>query len=212
MVPSAEREMPFWNDAERIVQDAVRKTGEFLPIPQTTITLRPSRHVIYGHGHAGATSEDGFRIGIMLNPDFPDRANLLGTELPRSVSHELHHAARFQALGHTKSLAEAIVREGLAVRFETDVWGGHPSAWATALDGKQLDEFTRRFFQESDHADGSYDHAAWFFGSGDFPRWTGYAVGYELIRQYLDMNQGESAASLFATPASVILDAFRASR
>jgi uncharacterized protein YjaZ len=30
-----------------------------------------------------------------------------------------------------------------------------------------------------------YDHNAWFFGTGDLPRWLGYTAGFNLISRYL---------------------------
>jgi uncharacterized protein YjaZ len=34
------------------------------------------------------------------------------------------------------------------------------------------------------------------------PRWTGYAVGYQLVQRYLVDHPGETAASLVGEPAS----------
>ena len=42
----------------------------------------------------------------------------------------------------------------------------------------------------------------WFFGTGDLPRWTGYALGYWLIERYQAANPGQSAADLVHTSAN----------
>jgi hypothetical protein len=46
-------------------------------------------------------------------------------------------------------------------------------------------------------------HADWFFGTDpSIPRWTGYAVGFELVRAYLDANPGRRASALVGEPAT----------
>lgn len=204
-VPMHERFTGFWRDARHITRDAVEKTGRFIPLQGQEIVLSKSAHTIPDHGHSGHTSRDGKTISIVLNPGFPDRTSLLSIELPRSVSHELHHSVRFQVLGCEQSLKDAVIREGLAVHFETDVWGGMPSAWATALDAGELSEAMKMFEDEIRVNDSGYDHDAWFYGTGKHPRWAGYALGYHIVKEYLNRHPGQRAASLVTTSTDTIL-------
>lgn len=52
-----------------------------------------------------------------------------------------------------------------------------------------------------------YDHGAWFFGSGPFPRWTGYTLGCEIVGRYLAKHHTTARASV-RTPAWKILAGF----
>ncbi len=204
-----ERLQKFWIDAKRIALDARRKTSDFLSLhkPLSIQLINNSKGVILGFGHGGHTNELGTEIVIDLDPHFENKHQLLNTELPRSISHELHHAVRFHALGYTYSLQEAVISEGLATYFETEVWGGEPSVWATALDKLQLPEILKQFREEVATRDTEYSHSRWFYGKGDLPRWTGYALGYYFIDEYLKLHPDQNAASLVETPASEILQA-----
>ena len=52
-------------------------------------------------------------------------------------------------------------------------------------------------------ASGSYSHAEWFFGTTPgTPRWTGYAVGFELVRAYLEAEPTRRASALVDEPAA----------
>lgn len=207
-----ERYRSFWTSAKKITEDAIQQTKQRMPLREHAIQLRQvntPRDAIYNHGHSGLTNESGKEITIRLYPKFRDTQNLLKIELPRSVSHELHHSTRFQLLGYTHGLKEAVIREGLAVHFETEVWGGTPSTWATALDKDQISFYLNKLMDEIRSNNETYEHEKWFYGSSNYPRWTGYALGYYLIAEYLKLHPQETAASLVATPASEILSALK---
>ena len=142
---------------------------------------------------------------ITVNPNFSDKERLLHVEFPRSVSHELHHAVRDKALPNEKrSLGSALIAEGLATIFETDVWDGEPSSWAIALSQEQIENLMEKVITERN--DPNYNHSRWFFGSSDLPQWAGYSIGVSLIKEYMRLHPNETAATLVATPADVMLD------
>lgn len=195
-------------DIQSTVSMAIEKTKSFLPLHELTIRIKNKPEaVIPDHAHAGWTYSPE-SVVIKLNPNFPDKEQLLKTELPRAVSHELHHAARKKALPTEKrTLGVGLISEGLATQFETEVWGGKPSAWATALTPDQIQTLLRTFIKEQSNAE--YDDARWFFGTKDLPRWTGYTIGVYLVQEYLKLHPGETAASLVSTPSAVILDSLK---
>lgn len=204
-MPMFDRFAGLRKDIQSIAKFAVAQTAKHIPLHEATIRiLNNPKHVIAGHAHSGWT-HSAEKVRITLNPKFPDKEKLLYEELPRSISHELHHAVRANALPHEpKTLGATLISEGLAVQFETEVWGGKPSAWATALTEEQLSVVRDAAATEigNDH----YDHAAWFFGSGHLPRWAGYTLGVHLVGEYLALHPRETAASLVSTPSAVILD------
>ena len=56
------------------------------------------------------------------------------------------------------------------------------------------------------HDSGPYEHDRWFFGTTtSVPRWTGYAVGFELVRRYLEGHPGARASTLVDQPGSVFV-------
>ncbi len=207
-MPVFDRFAGLRKDIQSVTKDAIAQTARYLPLHRLTLHIKDDpKKTIPGHAHGGRThsSKD---VDIYLDPAFPDREQLLHTELPRSVSHELHHAVRNKELpDEPRSLGAALVQEGLATLFETEVWGGEPSAWAKALSPEQTNKLLHKALSES--SDANYDHARWFFGTGDIPRWAGYSLGVHLIREYLRLHPNETAASLVGTPANVILDSLQ---
>lgn len=199
--------MSIRHEIHAMAANAAYVTEQKLPLKERvrlTILNKPEE-TIPGYGH-GATTYSKTRIVMRLDPNFPKRYELLHTGIPREVSHELHHAARWQAVGYGNSLSRALVSEGLAEHFETEMWGGEPSPWANALSDRQLQTYVQKAILEIRTNDTGYDHDRWFYGKGDLPMWTGYSVGYHIISEYLKYHPGESAASLVATPANVILE------
>lgn len=193
---------------QKTVVDSVEKTRQLIPLHEATIRIKNDPHgVIKDHAHGGWTFTPE-SILIKVNPNFPDKEQFLHVELPRSISHELHHAVREKVLkDEPRSLGKMLIFEGLATFFETEVWGGEPSKWANALTPEQLQDLLRVAFDEL--ADDKYDHSRWFFGTKDLPRWTGYTIGVYLIKEYLKLHPDQTAASLVTTPESTILEGLK---
>ncbi len=207
-MPTFDRFAGLRKDIQSITKFAVAQTAKYIPLHETTIRIVDDpKSVIPNHAHSGWThSADSIRI--TLDPHFPHKEKLLYEELPRTISHELHHAVRAKALvNEPNTLGAALINEGLATHFETEVWGGEPSKWATALNQEQLQELLKVAVNE--RTDTTYDHARWFFGAKELPRWTGYTIGVYLVKEYLRLHPEQTAASLVATPADTIFDGLR---
>lgn len=204
-VPMFDRFAGLRSDIQSMTKFAVAQTAKYIPLHETTIRiLDDPKNVIPDHAHAGWTYSPE-SIVIKLNPNFPDKDQLLKKELPRAVSHELHHAVRKKALPNEKrTLGSVLISEGLAVQFETEVWDGKPSAWTTALNEEQIHAMLYTVIAEIQNE--KYNHARWFFGTEDLPRWAGYAIGSYFVRAYLKLHPGETAASLVSTPSEIIID------
>ena len=193
---------------QEVAKNAVTQTAHYLPLHELTINIKNDpKKVIPNHGHSGRKLS-AKEVQITVNPSFSDKEKLLQVELPRSVSHELHHAVRDKALPDEKSsLGAALIAEGLATVFETDVWGGEQSSWAKPLSKEQTETLLEKVIFESE--DQNYNHARWFFGSSDLPRWAGYSIGVYLVKEYMRLHPSETAATLVGTPAKVIIDDLR---
>jgi hypothetical protein len=183
----------------RAVKGAVERTSKRIPLHEVSIhvTHDPKR-VIPGYGHGGWTYSSS-EIDISVDNAFARKKEFIEGELPRSVSHELHHAVRSNIFpNEERTLGAALVREGLATLFEQEVWGGNLSDWAQALNQDQIDQLMPLYKKEFAHK--SYDHPRWFFGRGDLPNWAGYTLGVYIIKKYLQNHPNESAGSLVGVP------------
>lgn len=195
---------PHLNDLEQTIKGAITKTAGCISLHLIDMVVYDDpRGVIRGFGQGGRT-HNAYVVSISLDPAFADFQKIvLGNDLPRSISHELHHAVRWRAVGYGKTLLEVLISEGLAVYFEQEVWGGKPSPWATALSKKVLAEIHVQ--ARTEYANTKYDHTRWFFGTGDLPRWAGYTLGYQLVGTYLKKNPDQTAATLVSAPAKAFV-------
>ncbi|MXV19755.1 DUF2268 domain-containing putative Zn-dependent protease [Deinococcus xianganensis] len=130
---------------------------------------------------------DGFSVHVAVTPGSPHFRAGWRRELPATLAHELHHARRWRHAG-LGTLLDALVFEGLALHFEAGERGEVPlyARPTTDLDGL--------WERAQAQLDGPYDYHAWFMGSAaqDLPRWGGYALGFELVRRFLNGAGGDA--------------------
>lgn len=139
-------------------------------------------------------------VRLYADPSLPNLESVLRTHLLPQLAHEIHHAMRRRAIGYGSTLLQAAISEGLADHFALEASGGSPPPWAVALTPSELSVWIPQVVSRSS---GSYVHAEWFFGANPtIPRWTGYAVGFELVRAYLDRDPARRASALVGEPAA----------
>ncbi|MGD8873274.1 MAG: DUF2268 domain-containing putative Zn-dependent protease [Gemmatimonadota bacterium] len=140
-------------------------------------------------------------VQIFADPSLPNLEDVLRSELLRQLTHEVHHAMRRREAGYGSTLLQAAISEGLADHFSMEASGAEsPPPWVLSL---TPDEVAAWIPEVVSRSTGSYDHAAWFVGADpSIPRWTGYAVGFELVRAYLDQDPTRRASALVGEPAS----------
>ena len=81
--------------------------------------------------------------------------------------------ARWQHAGYGRTLGGAILSEGIATYYEVKT-SGWLSPWAQAVLTKQAIEAAASEWDKP-----AYNHADWFF-QGQYGRWIGYGIGYQL--------------------------------
>ena len=152
----------------------------------------------------GGFNPSGGEVQLFADPSLPNLESVLQSELLRQLTHEIHHAMRRRHIGYGSTLLQAAVSEGLADHFSIEAaGGGNPPPWALALTSGELVAWIPEVVSR---ATGTYNHATWFFGAdASIPRWTGYSVGFELVRAYLDQDAARSASALVGEPASSFL-------
>lgn len=138
-------------------------------------------------------------VRLFADPASTDLEAIFRAQLMPTLAHELHHAARRRAIGYGSTLLQAAVSEGLADHFSLQVVPAPPPPWSTALSNAELEVWLPEVVARST---GPYDHSEWFFGTGpSAPRWTGYAVGFELVGDYLERYPEQRPSDLVDEPA-----------
>ncbi|MFC1948434.1 DUF2268 domain-containing putative Zn-dependent protease [Chloroflexota bacterium] len=157
----------------------------------------------------GGWCPSGFFIQLSIDINHPSFQQDPRRIVERTLIHELHHAARIQAgipIGKG-SFLEYMFSEGLADNFVFELTGTIP-VWVPELseeDKKRLyrivkRKYSRKFIQR--------DHSLWFISGSEnqrIPQFAGYALGFDFVKNYLEKNPVESAASLVTIPVDEIL-------
>jgi hypothetical protein len=179
--------------------EAVAEPLDLDVVVRTAADPMPPPLVIGG----SAYSPGWIELTIDLSQKLP--WEVLREELLKTFYHEYHHAMRWDGPGYGYSLGEALVSEGLAQVFMHEMMDSPPEPWEILSSEQDILSLCMRAHESFD--DDTYSHSSWFFGEGDLPRWTGYALGKRLVENYIAERSGLSALSLAHEPANSFREA-----
>lgn len=147
-------------------------------------------------------------FALTLDPDNANFARCVGDgTLRRQVAHEVHHCLRLAAIGWGRSLGDALINEGLAGHFVRHLFASPPEPWERVVDTDVASSF---FPGAGELASTTYDHDAWFFGTGGpLPRWIGYTLGYTIVGRWLETVGDVNGGAMVNTAAAEVLSAWR---
>jgi len=160
----------------------------------------------------GGYCPSGHFVQLSIDINHPSFQMSPGKIIEKTLIHELHHAARMQAgiLMNRGSFLEYLFSEGLADYFVYELTGSL-GKWIPALNAEYKIRLMRRVKRKSSKNFTNKDHQDWFIkGSKDqqIPQFTGYAIGFEVVKSLLTRNPDKSAASLVMTPVEEIVPLF----
>lgn len=129
----------------------------------------------------------------------------LSVWLLEALTHEIDHSVRIQdGPGFGPTLLAQMISEGMSSAFDIEVQPTIRLPWTHALtagEERQMWNRARPLLAQR----GLYGQ--WFSGGKGVPRWTGFQIGYHIVRDYISTHPGTTAASLVDKPATAILSA-----
>ena len=157
----------------------------------------------------GGFCPNGSFIEISLDVKNKDFAKDWRARLEETLVHEAHHASRAQTgidIAHG-TFHELIISEGLADYFVHETLGRRP-LWLKDYDKtspKNLSDLIHKASKDFTKpiTDKLYDK--WFLlGSPKqkIPRWAGYLIGFQLVKNYFKNNPRHTSASVINKPAT----------
>ncbi|WP_442797051.1 DUF2268 domain-containing putative Zn-dependent protease [Pantoea vagans] len=189
----------------RAVEIACHHLSSVTPVPRLDILVHcVPETVIPETGFAGRAYSPAL-FGLAIDPANACLIQMLedGT-LVRQILHEVHHCIRMRGPGYGWTLGEALVSEGLAGQFVSWLLKTDAEPWERALAPAELQANPVTLATLlSPH----YDHSAWFFGTGDYRRWYGYTLGYELVAAWCRSNTATATEKWFNVTANEVLAA-----
>ena len=168
---------------EKDVLAAVKKCYSALPHPNPPIFVfiypwfpRAEDDVSLGGSTALAMY---YTMHLFVNLNSYTQASLKET-----IAHEWNHLVFYRHHPESQHTLRAhMVMEGLAEVFREEVMGGKPAPWALAL---TKEEAQKQFLtlRAKLNIKGMKIYREVFFGSKKYKRWTGYSIGYRLIKDF----------------------------
>lgn len=190
---------------------AVRKVQRKIVLNNIDIVIRESDspELFKDIDGVGGVSPGGNFVLLEIDKNHPSFRTIPGKIIEKTLIHELHHAARMQAgvLMGKGSFLEQLFSEGLADYFVYELTGDL-GKWTTALNAEDRVRLLRRVKKIGNRKFTNKEHRDWFVRgskSQRIPQFAGYAIGFELVKNFLTKNPEKSAASLVATPVEEIL-------
>ncbi|ENJ1743046.1 hypothetical protein AB0536_004460 [Vibrio parahaemolyticus] len=183
---------------------SINRITSLIPVQDVDVVISASSDVIPETGFGGFCPEDDL-VYIKVDPNNSNLLHRFSEEFTAILGHELHHCIRRRKVGYGFTLAEALVTEGLACSFETELRTMGAPFYAVALKENELNDLWDKAKLELSSK--SYDHVAWFCGcqSRFIPRHAGYSLGYNVVNEYIS-EVGVPASRLSAVLASEVLN------
>lgn len=209
----AEGSLAAWHDAFRSQTDSVaqridaRVPAALRRHPVDIVVQYLPERTIPELGIGGSCFRRGM-VTVNVDPGSAHfETHLAQGVFSRTLAHELHHAMRWNACGYGLTLGEALVSEGLADVFAETVTGLSAAPWCHVLRDGQTGGAWERILDraERERGESGYNHAAWFFGTGELPRWVGYTIGYRLACLYRDAHPADASTGMIDAPPDAVL-------
>ena len=185
---------------ESKVSSGLSSINSLIPINDLRISIVDNPQLVIPEIGIGGYNPDEHEVILAIDVNFSNLDSTLEENLIAILAHEIHHAKRRRSVGYGNTLLQAVVSEGLADHFSIELTGIEPPPWSIALTNDELQNWI-------DAAGNSwsqpYNHGAWFLGTDpNIPRWTGYSIGFELVKNYLLNNPGRLPSNLHNEQAS----------
>ena len=123
--------------------------------------------------------------------------------IKNTICHELAHALALN-FNRRETIGDDLIFEGIAEHFREYFLNGQKSPWVKAISKKKA----REIFLEIKPMLKARSHdlfRALFFGTKNYPLWSGYAIGYYLVKSYLDKRKEKNWVEILKTPPTKIL-------
>jgi uncharacterized protein YjaZ len=202
---------------QAVAQEALRIASEALPRPDLSARM----FMFPGDGESAVLVNQlggvlGFSLGASATLLFVWPRGDWRMNLRYNVVHEYAHLVRnllfprgiaggrlvYMKTQQPETLLDAMVAEGISDCFAHDCLEGARPRWMDTQDEVEVRRMWPRIHRRFGISD-TTEIRRFLFGDGDrVPAWTGYALGYMIVRRYLDKNPDTTMRRLVSMPAS----------
>lgn len=101
-----------------------------------------------------------------------------------SVCHELAHALALN-FNNRETIEDDLIFEGVAEHFREAFIDGEKASWVRSISDEKAKEILRDIKTRLKTRDDIL-YRELFFGTGKYPLWSGYSIGYYIVKAYLN--------------------------
>lgn len=123
------------------------------------------------------------RIDFKINFARKNIIDIITTELPLTLHHEVAHVVRESTVGYSKTLLDYFIDEGVGCFVEQCMMQNRKIPYIQKIDNEQ--EFWKKAQKIIFKKTNWNDSREWFFGTGSLPNWIGYRLGYLIVQKYM---------------------------
>lgn len=126
--------------------------------------------------------------------------------LKETIAHETAHASScIVYASENTTLGDALVLEGIAEHFKEAKLGKGRAPWTKVITRNQIINIFKELKPKLNKKDDYFTHSEVFFGTGKYPHWAGYSIGYYLIQKYLKGQKNINWKRIIKMPPKEIL-------
>ena len=189
---------------EKTIKFVTEKFLNQLSLPSIFIYVFPWLGKKYDSAFGGVNGFAPYANTIYL---FISTKKFSPQSLIETIAREFNHAVLFHYRNSSEemTLLEALIFEGLAENFREDVVGGKTASWSKALNMNQCQKALFGL-KGSLHSKGYNLYHDVFFGSKKYKKWTGYSIGYNLIKSFIKEHPEKSWKEIIKIKPEVIFE------
>ena len=168
-------------DVLKIIEKTLNTVKQILPSRQTRIYVFSSFSTFTKQKMGGTSGYTPWKDVMLI---FIDPTTDWKKSLSKTIAHEYIHTLSRQ---HHKwdTLEDSLIFEGLAENFVQHVFKEELSPWSSALSLNDSKKYFKKIQNKLSSTDWSLYREV-FFKNSNYPLWTGYAIGYHLVREYME--------------------------
>jgi len=168
------------NEIKKIVEESLNKCEDFFD-DVIYIFIFPSSDNFIKEKMGGVNGFTPWKKTILI---FINPIENWKESLKNIIIHEIVHTITRYYGANSYTLGESFIHEGIAENFKEDLLKKRAS-WTEAINKKESIRIFREIRQLLNKENDYKMHNELFFGIGKYPNWTGYTIGYYLVKEYL---------------------------
>lgn len=189
-------------EINEIIATTLIKSYTTLPVSHTNVFVFPTFSNFVREKMNGSTGYTPHKNTLQLYV-YPKQQSGWKQEIKHTIAHEYTHSA---VLNHHnwQTLLDSIVYEGLAEHFREHVVGGKRAFWSKAISSAKAAKLWQKLRLHLQSKDYNLYHKV-FFEDKEFPKWTGYTIGYEIVKSFLSNTKEKSWSNIIKNNSAQIL-------